>query len=99
MNENKTNLSKKELNKLISIKTGLNESIIKFFNENLLIYFRSLLISNKTIKIKNFGKFIHLKKKSRIGRNPKTKKKYIIKERTVIKFSPSNNLINSLNND
>ena len=49
-------------------------------------------------KISNFGTFILRHKKSRIGRNPKTKKEAIISERNVILFKPSKFLKNKINN-
>ena len=37
----------------------------------------------------NFGTFVLREKKSRIGRNPKTKVENIVKERKVVLFKPS----------
>ena len=51
------------------------------------------------VKISNFGTFILRHKKSRIGRNPKTKKEAVISERNVILFKPSKLLKNKINND
>ena len=50
------------------------------------------------VKISNFGTFILRHKKSRIGRNPKTKKEAIISERNVILFKPSKYFKNKINN-
>ena len=41
------------------------------------------------LKIVGFGTFKVLNKNPRIGRNPKTKAKYLIKPRKVVVFSPS----------
>ena len=41
------------------------------------------------VKIHNFGSFKVIRKKSRIGRNPKTMKDVMISERNVLKFKPS----------
>ena len=41
------------------------------------------------VKIHNFGTFIIKNKKSRIGRNPKTKEKKVISSRDVVLFKPS----------
>ena len=49
------------------------------------------------VKIHNFGTFIVRNKKSRIGRNPKTKEEVMISQRNVIRFKPSNFLINLIN--
>jgi integration host factor subunit alpha len=49
------------------------------------------------VKIHNFGSFKIKKKKSRIGRNPKTKEDVIIKERNVVIFKASKSIINYIN--
>ena len=68
--------------------------IFKKISENLLEdIFQILLkniISEKKVKIAKFGTF-ELRKKERIGRNPKTKEEKIISERNVIIFKPSRN--------
>ena len=40
-----------------------------------------------------------MKKNARIGRNPRTKEEVMISERSVIKFKPSNFLINFINSN
>ena len=57
------------------------------------------LIDNNSVKIHNFGTFKLKRKKSRIGRNPKTKQDVIIEERNIISFKPSKKFINLLNFD
>ena len=55
-------------------------------------------LENKGIvKIHNFGTFKLRTKKSRIGRNPKTKEEVIIGERNVISFKPSKSVISYIN--
>ena len=49
------------------------------------------------VKISNFGTFSVKKKKSRIGRNPKTKEEKIINERNVVLFKPSKEFKNFVN--
>ena len=44
---------------------------------------------DKKLKIANFGTFTLREKKSRIGRNPKTKEERVVKERNVVLFKPS----------
>ena len=59
------------------------------------------LLKEKKIKISKFGTFSSRSKKSRIGRNPKTKEKKIISKRDVVLFKPSKEfkeLVNSLKN-
>ena len=53
--------------------------------------------SRHTIKISKFGSFyIHTSPK-RIGRNPKTKEKFVITKREKLKFNPSNYVKSFLN--
>ena len=49
------------------------------------------------VKIHNFGTFIIRNKKSRIGRNPRTKEEVMIGERKVISFKASKNILKYLN--
>ena len=55
------------------------------------------LIKNQIVKIHNFGTFKLKRKKSRIGRNPKTKEEAIISERNVITFKASKNILKLIN--
>ena len=83
------NLTKKDLVNIVYMQIGFSKSI----SENLINEFFSLIISNlieeKKLKISNFGTFSIRKKRSRIGRNPKTKEKKMIGERNVVLFKPS----------
>ena len=85
----RVNLTKKDLVNLIYMQIGFSKQI----SENLIEEFFSLIISNlvneKKIKISKFGTFSIRQKKSRIGRNPKTKEKKIISDRKVVLFKPS----------
>ncbi len=83
------NLTKKDLVNLIYMQLGFSKHI----SENLINDFLSTIILNikneKKMKISKFGTFTLRKKKSRIGRNPKTKEKKIISSREVVLFKPS----------
>ena len=85
----RTNLTKKDLVNLIYMQIGFSKQI----SENLIEEFFSLILVNlkkeKKIKISKFGTFSIRSKKSRIGRNPKTKEQKIISERNVVLFKPS----------
>ena len=96
------NLTKKDLVNMVYMQVGFSKSI----SENLINEFILLIIENlieeKKLKISNFGTFSIRKKKSRIGRNPKTKEKKIISDRNVVLFKPSKEFktfINSKEND
>ena len=51
----------------------------------------------RLVKIHNFGTFILKRKKSRLGRNPKTKEEVTIKDRNVISFKASKNILRFIN--
>ena len=57
------------------------------------------LITEKKLKISNFGTFTIRKKKSRLGRNPKTKELKQISERNVVLFKPSKEFKEFINNE
>ena len=93
------NLTKKEIINSIYMQLGYSKKLIENILEDM---FEVLLESLKTkgkVKISNFGTFILRHKKSRIGRNPKTKKEAVISERNVILFKPSKSLKKKINND
>tara|TARA_B100000965_G_scaffold113955_1_gene94068 strand:+ start:117 stop:422 length:306 start_codon:yes stop_codon:yes gene_type:complete len=69
---------------------------IDFVSDIIDIVIEGLKNSDK-VKIHNFGTFIVRYKKSRIGRNPKTKKEVMIDERKVISFKASKNVLKYLN--
>ena len=83
------NLTKKDLVNRIYMQIGFSKEI----TENLVDEFFSLIVLNlkkeKQLKISNFGTFSIRLKKSRIGRNPKTKEAKTISERKVVLFKPS----------
>ena len=91
------NLTKKDLVNLVYMQLGFS----KLISENLINDFLSTLITNikneKKIKLSKFGTFTVRKKKSRIGRNPKTKETKIISSRDVVLFKPSKEFKDFLN--
>ena len=83
------NLTKKDLINLVYMQLGYSKQI----SANLIDDFLSTIISNikneKKLKLSRFGTFSIRQKKSRIGRNPKTKEAKIISSRDVVLFKPS----------
>ena len=83
------NLTKKDLVNTVYMQIGFSKQI----SENLIEEFFSLIVLNlkkrKSVKISKFGTFSIRSKKSRIGRNPKTKESKVITERDVVLFKPS----------
>ena len=91
------NLTKKDLVNSLYLQIGYSKKI----SENLLEDFFEIIFSslkkNKKVKIAKFGTFTIRKKKSRIGRNPKTKENKLISERNVVLFRPSKELKKRIN--
>jgi len=91
------NLTKKDLVNLVYMQIGFSKTI----SENLIDEFFSIIVSNlkkeKKIKISNFGTFSIRQKKSRVGRNPKTKETKMISARKVVLFKPSKEFKKFLN--
>ena len=85
----RVNLTKKDLVNLVYMQLGFSKQI----SENLIDDFLSTIVSNikneKMLKLSKFGTFTIRTKKSRIGRNPKTKETKMISSRDVVLFKPS----------
>ena len=83
------NLTKKDLVNLVYMQLGFSKQI----SENLIEDFLSTIVTNikneKKLKLSKFGTFSVRQKKSRIGRNPKTRDTKIISGRDVVLFKPS----------
>ena len=85
----RSNLTKKDLVNSVYMQLGFSKKI----SETLIDEFFSMIIKNikknEKLKLAKFGTFSIRYKKSRIGRNPKTKVEKIISARKVILFKPS----------
>ena len=92
------NLTKKEIINSIYMQLGYSKKLIETVLEDMFDILIESLKEKGKVKISNFGTFILRHKKSRIGRNPKTKKEAIITERNVVTFKPSKFLKNKINN-
>ena len=97
----KINLTKKDLVNFVYMQLGFSKQV----SENLIEDFLSTIVSNiineKKLKLSKFGTFSIRQKKSRIGRNPKTKETKVISSRDVVLFKPSKEfkeLVNFKNN-
>ena len=97
MKEIKTNnLTKEKIAYQINQKTGLPNSLAKRIIDDLLNTINELIRDEKG-KFSNFGTFKLLKKKERLGRNPKTNENFVIKARNSISFIPSNFIKKKIN--
>ncbi|WP_435087047.1 HU family DNA-binding protein [Candidatus Pelagibacter bacterium nBUS_33] len=85
----RVNLTKKDLVNIVYMQLGFSKQM----SENLIEDFLSTIVSNikdeKKLKLSKFGNFSIRQKKSRIGRNPKTKESKVISSREVVLFKPS----------
>ena len=96
----RVNLTKKDLINSVYMQIGFSKNI----SENLIDDFLSTITENlkneKKLKLSKFGTFTIRSKKSRIGRNPKTKEQKTISNRDVVLFKASKefkDLVNSKN--
>jgi integration host factor subunit alpha len=96
----RTNLTKKDLINAVYMQIGFSKKI----SENLIGDFFATIMQNlvdkKKLKLSKFGTFTIRSKKSRIGRNPKTKEQKTISNRDVVLFKASKefkDLVNSKN--
>ena len=93
---NNINLTKEHIAINLSKKTGYSVN----YSKKLINDFIDILINNiksKKSNLKNLGTFKLINKKERIGRNPKTKEKFIISSRKSISFITSKKIVNVLN--
>ena len=96
----RNNLTKKDLINSVYMQIGFSKNI----SENLIDDFFSTILENlkieKKLKLSKFGTFSIRQKKSRVGRNPKTKEEAAISDRNVVLFKASKefkDLVNSIN--
>ena len=89
-------LKKKNLVNNLSLKTGFSLN----YSKKIIDDFIKIIIQNiksGQLILKNFGSFKVIYKNERIGRNPKTKKKFLISSRKTISFIPSKKISDNLN--
>ena len=83
------NLTKKDLVNLVYMQLGFSKQVSENLIEDFLLTIVSNIKNEKKLKLSKFGTFTIRKKKSRIGRNPKTKETKVISDRDVVLFKPS----------
>ena len=83
------NLTKKDLVNLVYMQLGFSKQISETLIEDFLVTIVKNIKSEKKLKLSKFGTFSIRQKKSRIGRNPKTKESKVISSREVVLFKPS----------
>ena len=95
----KHNISRDEIAEAMKSEFGFNRKLCLDIVNDIIEIIIEGLQSDNTVKIHNFGTFKLNNKKSRIGRNPKTKKEYNISSRNVISFKASKILLKFINNN
>jgi integration host factor subunit alpha len=85
----RVNLTKKDIINSVYMQIGFSKKIADNLFDDILESIIESLIEHKKVKISKFGTFSIRQKKSRIGRNPKTKETKTISSRDVVLFKPS----------
>tara|TARA_A200000113_G_C8769385_1_gene323809 strand:+ start:220 stop:525 length:306 start_codon:yes stop_codon:yes gene_type:complete len=95
----KRNISRDEIAEALKNEFGFNRKLCLDMINDIFDIIIEGLQSDKKVKIHNFGTFKLNNKKSRIGRNPKTKEEFNISSRNVITFKASKILLRHINNN
>ena len=90
------NLKKIEIVKNLSASSGFSLNFSKKVINDL-IEIINTNIKSGNLNLKNIGSFKIINKKERIGRNPKTKEKFLISSRKSIIFSIIKKILEKLN--
>ena len=96
----RVNLTKKDLINSVYMQIGFSKNISENLIDDFLFTITENLKNEKKLKLSKFGTFSIRTKKSRIGRNPKTKEQKTISDRDVVLFKASKefkDLVNSKN--
>ena len=93
------NFTRNKLAERINIKLGYSKAEAKEFIEFFFNHIKININPKQNIKISKLASFKVIKKKERIGRNPKTGKEAIISRRKVVSCKFSKNLKSKINND
>ena len=95
----RVNLTKKDLVNIIYMQLGFSKQVSESLLNDFLITIILNIKNEKKLKLSKFGTFIIRQKKSRIGRNPKTKQSKLISSRNVVLFKPSKEFKEFINLD
>ena len=94
---NNNNFTRDDIAQSLHNEFGLTKKDCSLFVNDILDIIIHGLKTSGYVKIHNFGTFKIKKKKSRIGRNPKTKIDVIIDERNVLTFKASKFVLSYIN--
>lgn len=96
MNKTK-NITRQSIYDLVHSELGLSKNYCSNFVDDIFNVIITGIKKEKKVKISLFGTFSNKEKKSRIGRNPKTKEEKVISSRNVVTFKPSKFLLKKIN--
>ena len=96
MNKTK-NITRQSIYDLVHSELGLSKNYCSNFVDDIFNIIITGIKKEKKVKILLFGTFSNKEKKSRIGRNPKTKEEKVISSRNVVTFKPSKLLLKKIN--
>ena len=94
---NQNNFTREDIAESLHTDFGLTKKDCVIFVNDIIDIIIDGLKTNGYVKIHNFGSFKVIRKKSRIGRNPKTMEDVMISERNVLKFKPSKIILDHIN--
>ena len=95
--KNKNNFTREDIADSLHADFGLTKKDCLIFVNDIVDIIIEGLKTSGYVKIHNFGSFKVARKKSRIGRNPKTMQDVMISERNVLKFKPSRMILDNIN--
>ena len=94
----RNNYNKKNLSDLLSEKKGYSSLFSQKIIDDLIYVICQNLVTDD-VTLKNLGVFKIIQKNERLGRNPKTKKTYIINKRKSLSFTCSKSFLKTVNKD
>ena len=94
---NQNNFTREDIAESLHVDFGLTKKDCIIFVNDIIDIIIDGLKTSGYVKIHNFGSFKVTRKKSRIGRNPKTMEDVMISERNVLKFKPSKITLDFIN--
>ena len=90
-------MNKQELIAQVAAKTQQSKSMCTNIIETTFTLMGSALKRGEKVQMVNFGSWKRLRRKARVGRNPKTGQQLSIPARNVVKFSAGQELLSSIN--
>jgi DNA-binding protein HU-beta len=90
-------LNKQELISMVSSKTKFSKALCSNVISATFNVMGTALKKGEKVQMVNFGTWKKLRRKARLGRNPKTGKPLNIPAKNVVKFSAGTELLDSIN--